>query len=135
MGGEGGSGGFAIRCVFEMRAGQWSLVMILALTYAPCLSFWLDVPAAPSCLSSPVPCPHLQVPTLINQSPLLLLTSFLHLPSPPWPSSPLTCPQLDFDPSSQGEFRVYVINLGLRDGGTYFMRIYARNGAGLEGYR
>lgn len=43
--------------------------------------------------------------------------------------------KLDFDPSSQGEFRVYVINLGLRDGGTYFMRIYARNGAGLEGYR
>lgn len=29
----------------------------------------------------------------------------------------------------------YVINLSLREGSAYFMRIYALNGAGLEGYR
>jgi hypothetical protein len=43
--------------------------------------------------------------------------------------------QLNFNPQTQGEFRVYVINLQLRDGAAYFMRIYARNGAGLEGFR
>ncbi len=43
-------------------------------------------------------------------------------------------PQLDLRPS-QGEFRVYVINLDLQKGSAYFMRIYATNGAGLEGFR
>ena len=42
--------------------------------------------------------------------------------------------QLYFDPS-QDEFRVYVINLRLWVGGVFFMRVYARNGAGLEGFR
>ncbi|KAL4419982.1 hypothetical protein ABPG75_007080 [Micractinium tetrahymenae] len=42
--------------------------------------------------------------------------------------------QLDLRPS-QGEFRVYVINLDLQKGSAYFMRIYATNGAGLEAFR
>ncbi|PSC75196.1 Helicase sen1 [Micractinium conductrix] len=42
--------------------------------------------------------------------------------------------QLNLEPD-QGEFRVYVINLDLKRGSAYFMRIYATNGAGLEGYK
>lgn len=42
--------------------------------------------------------------------------------------------RLDFQPG-QGDYRVYIVNLDLARGGSYFMRIYATNGAGLEGYR
>jgi hypothetical protein len=42
--------------------------------------------------------------------------------------------QLDLDPAGT-EFQVVVINLDLRDGAHYFMRISATNGAGLEGFR
>lgn len=43
--------------------------------------------------------------------------------------------QLNLQPDTQAEFRVYVINLDLLQGQAYFVRIYAQNGAGLEAYR
>ncbi len=43
-------------------------------------------------------------------------------------------PQLDFQPG-QGDYRVYIVNLDLARGSSYFMRIYATNGAGLESFR
>ena len=43
-------------------------------------------------------------------------------------------PQLDFQ-AGQGDYRVYIVNLDLAQGSAYFMRIYATNRAGLEGYR
>ena len=43
-------------------------------------------------------------------------------------------PQLDFQPG-QGDYRVYIVNLDLARGASYFMRIFATNGAGLESFR
>lgn len=73
----------------------------------------LPWPQQTSCLT-----PH---PAL--NAPLNTLAPPLHLPS-----------QLDFQPG-QGDYRVYIVNLNLAMGASYFMRIYATNGAGLEGFR
>lgn len=64
--------------------------------------------------------------------PFALVLALHH--TPPAPPLPTPHSQLDFQPG-QGDYRVYIVNLDLARGGSYFMRIYATNGAGLEGYR
>ena len=55
---------------------------------------------------------------------------------PPFPPPIPFLPSLQLELAPAGtEFQVVVINLDLKEGSPYFMRISATNGAGLEGFR